>query len=63
MISFLISMCLLVVGYMVYGRIVERIFGPDNRLTPAVAKAIFTPPCRFAIASYAKEAHVKSTVE
>ena len=39
MISFLISMCLLVVGYMVYGRIVERIFGPDNRLTPAVAKA------------------------
>ncbi len=39
MITFLISLVLLVVGYMVYGRFVERVFGPDDRVTPAVAKA------------------------
>ena len=27
------------VGYMVYGRIAERVFGPDDRPTPAVRKA------------------------
>ena len=26
-------------GYLLYGRFVERIFGPDDRVTPAVAKA------------------------
>ena len=39
MISFLIALALLVVGYIVYGNFVERVFGPDNRPTPAVAKA------------------------
>lgn len=37
MISFIISLVALVVGYFVYGRIVERIFSPDDRQTPAVA--------------------------
>ena len=39
MITFLISLIALIVGYFVYGRIVERIFGPDNRVTPAVSKS------------------------
>ena len=39
MISFIISLVALVLGYFIYGRIVERVFGPDNRQTPAVAKA------------------------
>ena len=39
MISFTISLLALVVGYMIYGRFVERVFGPDDRLTPAVRMA------------------------
>lgn len=39
MITFILSLVALVVGYLVYGRIVERIFGPDNRDTPAITKA------------------------
>ena len=39
MISFLIALCVLVVGYFVYGRFVEKTFGPDDRPTPAVTKA------------------------
>lgn len=39
MISFSIALLLLVAGYFIYGRFVERIFGPDDRPTPAVAKA------------------------
>ena len=39
MISFIVSLVALVIGYFVYGKIVERIFGPDDRETPAVAKA------------------------
>lgn len=39
MITFIISLIALVVGYIVYGRYVEKTFGPDNRPTPAVAKA------------------------
>ncbi|MBO4730145.1 MAG: carbon starvation protein A, partial [Bacteroidaceae bacterium] len=35
MITFLISLLLLIVGYVIYGRIVERIFRPDpNAKTP-----------------------------
>ena len=35
MITFVISLCLLVLGYFVYGKFVERIFGPDPaRQTP-----------------------------
>ena len=39
MISFLLSLVALVIGYLLYGRFVERVFGPDDRQTPAVAKA------------------------
>lgn len=38
MISFFISLAALVVGYFIYGKVVERIFGADkNRPTPAMA--------------------------
>ncbi len=39
MISFTLSLVALVLGYLLYGRFVERVFGPDDRITPAVAKA------------------------
>jgi len=39
MISFVLSLLALVLGYFVYGRFVERVFAPDNRPTPAIAKA------------------------
>ncbi len=39
MITFLLSLVALVVGYVVYGKFVEHVFAPDNRTTPAVAKA------------------------
>ena len=39
MISFVIALIALVCGYFLYGRFVERVFGPDDRPTPAVAKA------------------------
>ncbi|MBR1838776.1 MAG: carbon starvation protein A [Bacteroidaceae bacterium] len=39
MISFVISLVCLLLGYVCYGRFVERIFAPDNRPTPAVAMA------------------------
>ncbi|MCR5329655.1 MAG: carbon starvation protein A [Lachnospiraceae bacterium] len=37
MISLIVSLCVLVVGFIVYGGIVDRIFGPDDRKTPAIA--------------------------
>ena len=39
MITFLLSLVALVLGYALYGRFIERVFGPDNRVTPAVEKA------------------------
>ena len=39
MISFLLSLVALLLGYLFYGRFVERVFGPDDRVTPAVAKS------------------------
>ncbi len=39
MITFIISLVALVLGYFIYGKFVERVFGPDDRPTPAVAKA------------------------
>ena len=39
MISFAICLVLLVVGYFTYGKFVEKVFAPDDRLTPAVANA------------------------
>lgn len=39
MVSFSVCLLILIVGYFVYGRYVERIFGPDaGRQTPAVTK-------------------------
>ena len=39
MITFIVSLVALILGYFFYGRFVEKMFGPDNRPTPAVAKA------------------------
>ncbi|MCI6619146.1 MAG: carbon starvation protein A [Prevotella sp.] len=39
MISFTISLLALIVGYLIYGKLVERVFGPDDRPTPAVSMA------------------------
>lgn len=39
MLSFALSLLALIIGYFVYGRIVEHVFGPDDRPTPAVVKA------------------------
>ena len=39
MITFLISLVALVIGYIVYGHFIEKIFAPDDRVTPAVSKA------------------------
>ena len=37
MISLLISLLVLLVGYFVYGKVVEKVFAPDDRKTPAIA--------------------------
>ena len=37
MISLLLSFSVLIIGYAAYGRVVEKVFGPDDRKTPAVA--------------------------
>jgi len=39
MFSFLLSLMALVAGYFFYGKFVERVFAPDDRPTPAIAKA------------------------
>ena len=40
MITFFISVIVLVLGFLLYGKLVERVFGPDpNRPTPAFTKA------------------------
>ena len=39
MITFVLSLVALVCGYFLYGRFVEKVFRPDGRPTPAVAKA------------------------
>ncbi len=36
MISLILSFIVLIVGYMIYGRIVEKTFAPDDRQTPAI---------------------------
>lgn len=38
MISFVISLIVLILGYFIYGKFVERVFAPDDRPTPAVTK-------------------------
>lgn len=38
--SFIISLCVLVLGYFLYGKFVDGVFGPDQaRQTPAISKA------------------------
>ena len=39
MITFTIALLLLIGGYVVYGAYVNRVFGPDDRKTPAVTMA------------------------
>ena len=40
MISFLISLLALVVGYFIYGKVIEKVFGIDSsRKTPAITRA------------------------
>ena len=39
MISFILALMALVLGYILYGKFVEHVFKPDDRVTPAVAKA------------------------
>lgn len=36
MISFIIALAVLLIGYFTYGKLTEKIFGPDDRKTPAV---------------------------
>ncbi|MBP5456727.1 MAG: carbon starvation protein A [Paludibacteraceae bacterium] len=38
MITFSVALVALILGYFLYGKVVERVFGPDGRVTPAVAK-------------------------
>ena len=37
MISLLVSFAVLIVGYLVYGKVTEKVFAPDDRPTPAIA--------------------------
>ena len=39
MITFTLCLLALIVGYFTYGRLMERIFGPDDRKTPALTRA------------------------
>ena len=38
MITFTLCLLALIAGYFLYGRVVERIFGPDDRKTPALTR-------------------------
>ena len=38
MITFTLALVLLIGGYFIYGRYVDRVFGPDDRKTPALTK-------------------------
>lgn len=37
MISFLVALAVLLIGYFTYGHLTEKVFGPDDRTTPAIA--------------------------
>ena len=39
MITFTLALIILILGYVIYGSYVNRIFGPDDRKTPALTKA------------------------
>ena len=36
MVSFILAIAVLIIGYLIYGRVVEKIFSPDDRETPAI---------------------------
>ena len=36
MISFIVALAVLFIGYVTYGRVTDKVFGPDDRKTPAV---------------------------
>ena len=36
MISFLVALAVLVIGFFTYGLLTEKVFGPDDRKTPAI---------------------------
>ena len=38
MVSLVLSFVVLLLGYFVYGKVVERVFAPDNRQTPAYTR-------------------------
>ena len=40
MYSFLGGLVILILGYCIYGAIVNKVFGPDDRTTPCVALSI-----------------------
>mgnify|MGYP001724604548 CR=1 FL=1 len=40
MITFTLCLLALIVGYFTYGRLMERVFGPDDRKTPALSKGM-----------------------
>ena len=37
MISFIVALVVLVIGFLVYGRLTDKVFSPDDRTTPAVS--------------------------
>ncbi|MBQ9228698.1 MAG: carbon starvation protein A [Eubacterium sp.] len=37
MISLIISFAVLIIGYLIYGKVTEKVFAPDDRKTPAIA--------------------------
>ena len=46
MISFLLSLVALVLGYLLYGRFVEKVFGPGRCLICGLSSAVSLPePC------------------
>ncbi len=36
MVSLIFSFLVIIIGYLTYGRVVEKVFGPDDRKTPAI---------------------------
>ena len=59
MITFIVSLIVLLLGFTVYSRVAERVFGPDDRLTPGVRKAdgidfIVLPPWRIFLIQFLK---------
>ena len=38
MISFISALAVLIIGFIVYGRLTAKVFAPDDRVTPAVSE-------------------------